>query len=877
MKEMKQALLIMMVFLIPILSSIYRIESAQNNLNNARHGRFEDDYYRYTAVGIFSICKDGINNNVNNNDNNNNYETPWTKNRTKFSEKAALSNRTIYMLTEHWKIYTDYISFDVCYNKSLLIEKLIHISLDIEYFRKSHPLDNNNYQKNSHGSLKNHFNVIVLFAYVTNDMSGLIEGISSLNDFPRLCQPVECDNRKSFLDIAKYASNLLETLKVLEWFDVTLVSLLKEDGFVYPYHRYYEGSYEILRQTEQFCLRGKSFNMKKWTIKEIAQILERVANHSVLILFADPVFQIKLLTHLHQVGRFKNTTIIAHDIERTEFLNEINVREHISTSPHWISINQQQRLVSLFLFNSMINVDGKILDSDIKFQVVFGWRILERVESLKSIFDKFDDQTFHSFIKYVSEFPFWKIILDYAWTKAFAHDPTETIPLYTNKTYKDHPSVQRKTSEHRQTELFIRTINWTVECSAPKCGAGYVIVYDDVINSNMDHERTLMYTSDDEDFVEETSTTTMMNVNGSYKNILFDKHHGPMCELCPINHVKYERKGGSAMNECQRCRGRLSIDDGFRTSCIDPYENRILILLDLQTSILHVLIYSGLILTVGISVVFVVRRQTVIVRVSDVHISLLHLGSLFVVYSTVWLTYTNAGVQLLLFQNKFDDGEIKTIDSYIGKRGICVARLLVKAIPYTMNVALLYTKSEKLLSAFLSKIKLTPGEIRKTTGVQIFTISCFLIVSNLLVAVFYRINKPDMVYVEENTDMSRIFQCNTLTKGETALNCFLVVCHLACLVQAFRGRKLPSRTGMNNAMTLVYASLITTTAFGVIFPISIFQSDRERMFMHGLVLLVNCHIMVMLLYGLFLLFYLNLTRIRDSISIRNVWIRWPEI
>ena len=245
---------------------------------------------------------------------------------------------------------------------------------------------------------------------------------------------------------------------------------------------------------------------------------------------------------------------------------------------------------------------------------------------------------------------------------------------------------------------------------------------------------------------------------------------------------------------------------------------------------------------------FVVRRQTVIVRVSDVHISLLHLGSLFVVYSTVWLTYTNAGVQLLLFQNKFDDGEIKTIDSYIGKRGICVARLLVKAIPYTMNVALVYTKSEKLLSAFLSKIKLTPGEIRKTTGVQIFTISCFLIVSNLLVAVFYQINKPDMVYVEENTDMSRIFQCNTLPKGETALNCFLVVCHLACLVQAFRGRKLPSRTGMNNAMTLVYASLITTTAFGVIFPISIFQSDRERMFMHGLVLLVNCHIMVMLLY-----------------------------
>ena len=135
---MKQALLIVMVFLIPILSSIYRIESAQNNLNNARHGRFEDDYYRYTAVGIFSICKDGINNNVNNNnDNNNNYETPWTKNRTKFSEKAALSNRTIYMLTKHWKIYTDYISFDVCYNKSLLIEKLIYISLISNIFAKA--------------------------------------------------------------------------------------------------------------------------------------------------------------------------------------------------------------------------------------------------------------------------------------------------------------------------------------------------------------------------------------------------------------------------------------------------------------------------------------------------------------------------------------------------------------------------------------------------------------------------------------------------------------------------------------------------------------------------------------------------------------------
>ena len=833
------------MILLSTLLDIFHGFSIPHHQTQSRN-RFEDEYYRYTVVGIYSICKDGmIKDNNNTSNNNNNSKHPWGTNYTRLSKIAAQSNHTVHKITQHWKKYSDYISFDVCYNKTLLLETLINIFLDIDYFRDNHPLDVANTKDedsddNDESSIKKkRFNIIVLFAYVPEDMSKIIESISSLNEFPRLCKPFGCDKRHTILDIPKYTSYLLENLERLKWFDVTLVSFLRADNIVYPYHIYYQESYELLRQTGKFCLRRKSFNIQKWAVKEITQILEEVANHSVLIMFADPELQIGLLSYLYQTGRFKNTTIITHEIQKTDLLEMMNKHgESPSIPPYWINIKQQQRAVNLYLSDTMRNEKNEVIESsDLKFLILFGWRIIGRVETYKNAIETFDDQTFHSYIHFKS--PLWKEVLDFAWTRALKHDATEIRPLSSNENLKDLESLPLPQRSH----LF----NHTMECPVPDCGPGYVNVYGKINSKNGSN-----YSSSFRDF-ENASKNTYV-VNESNESFSFDENHEPYCDLCPVNFVKYSIGGiggGGITNGCRRCHGQLSIDNGARTSCIDPFKNRILKLLHMQTSILNVLVYSGLVLTLGISVLFLVHRGTVIVRVSDANVSLMHLGSLFVVYITVWLTYTNTGVQLL-YKDKIDNGRVDDGDDIIKGRSqaLCVVRLLIKTIPYTLNVALVYTKSEKLLSAFLSKIKLTPGEVRKTTAVQIFTVFCFMLVGNLFLVFYYQVQPPVMVYSEDKVQMHRIFRCDTVTERESTLNCFLVIGHLACLVQAFRGRKLPSGVAdVNNAMSLVYVSLITTIAFGVSFPISFFQNDRESMLMQGLILLVNCHVMLVFLYG----------------------------
>ena len=242
--------------------------------------------------------------------------------------------------------------------------------------------------------------------------------------------------------------------------------------------------------------------------------------------------------------------------------------------------------------------------------------------------------------------------------------------------------------------------------------------------------------------------------------------YGYRCDLCPINHYK------STVGDdgCIPCRGQFSIDNGYRTKCIDPYKNIHPNSISM-TLFQIILTFSSLgtltsIATIG---VFVRKKNTPVIKVSDFKMSILHLMTILIIFVMV---------PILKFMEP--------------SREICIARVTINiSIAYVLNASLVFVKSQKLLRACLSKIKLTPSEIKQTVSLQIFIVFVLLLISNVLtVILFYGSGTTLSSYVNEQK-LERVHFCNTSLHSSIVI-AFIMVIQFACFVQAFRGRHLPS-------------------------------------------------------------------------------------
>ena len=94
------------------------------------------------------------------------------------------------------------------------------------------------------------------------------------------------------------------------------------------------------------------------------------------------------------------------------------------------------------------------------------------------------------------------------------------------------------------------------------------------------------------------------------------------CILCPKN----THKPFSGDGRCQTCTGRFNIDNGKRTMCTDPYQNVYIGLSNSEFSLLLTLDLMGIFVTLFSVIVFVVKRKTPMVSVSDYLISMIHMS-----------------------------------------------------------------------------------------------------------------------------------------------------------------------------------------------------------------------------------------------------------
>ena len=644
-------------------------------------------------------------------------------------------------------------------------------------------------------------NILVLFAYVPESMSAALSEIFSFTDFPRLCAPKSCDNRFPLFDIAKYATFLYQHFERLQWYDVTLISVV-EKGLLHPYHKYYEHSYALLNTTGRYCLKGRTFQAvvsgEEGKQRKTRLSDEDFANRSrgAIVIFAGEAFLNWFLDELEKSPLFnndnnnnnnsnKNNNDADNDNNNNKNKNNNNDDEDNDDNNN----NNSNK-------NDRNNKNIPLVTHDTGNAEGIMWMNLESEERLK-------------FYEALTDHPRVDNNSDINGNINIQRDYGGNILINVGGYFglvRDKQTVwQRSFRVYDEMKVNFRP------------GLGY------------DSLHPIRCTADETTCPPGSFKTYGNDIPGG--SSLYDIAHSRRCQLCPDGHIKVS-PGDSGCVPCPT----VTVSDDLRTICIDPYTYiaHEMSTLEFVLAAVFVLL-GGLFSTFGFFV-FVVKRDTPVVRSSDIALSLLHLFALFSVFglSSVLYTTTSANVS----------------------KGHCIARNVVISVFYTLNVALVYTKTEKILAAFLSSVRVTSGEMKRAAAFQALAIVVFLSITNGLLLTMYKQREPGLAYKIESKDfkdskdqastMVKIVYRNTAFHTD-ALFVVLIGFQLVCLAQAFRGRNLPSP--MNDAMSVVYAILITTLVFAVYFPISYFQSTADKESIQLVVTLINCCVYLVFLYG----------------------------
>ena len=290
------------------------------------------------------------------------------------------------------------------------------------------------------------------------------------------------------------------------------------------------------------------------------------------------------------------------------------------------------------------------------------------------------------------------------------------------------------------------------------------------------------------------------------------------CVLCPPNTHKPLSGSGS----CQKCTGRFNIDNGKRTMCIDPYKNVNIGLSNSEFVFFMVQSLLGILMTFFSLIVFVVKRKTPIVSVSDYKMTLMHMSMICLLFVTIPFTF-------------------------IGKPNFhfCISRLISISLLYVTNIGIVFIKSQKLLLAYLSKVHLTAEEVKNSKIVQIFLIIIFVLSVNTLLAITIYQRPITNVETSDSKTMEIINHCNNHFHGNVLIASTMII-QLMCSIQAFRGRNLPSV--MNDGIVVMYATFILTVVFGVSFVIVNAQPPQMKELFQCIAVTINNVVIVFLMY-----------------------------
>ena len=189
----------------------------------------------YTTIAFYSKCSNAT------------YQTEVNK-----EARSLKTLETVLYVAQDDSEDTNHIEVeDICNNTNLLLQTLVDLLLQEEYF---FPPKLNN--KTNH-LVWRHSNIGYIFAIVPDAMSTLIQYYFSFTDVLKVCGLQKCDPRLILRSVNDQVLIIKSLLERFEWRNVLFVNVLvKLDDYDF-WDTYFNKTIDLLEESKTFCLKTK--------------------------------------------------------------------------------------------------------------------------------------------------------------------------------------------------------------------------------------------------------------------------------------------------------------------------------------------------------------------------------------------------------------------------------------------------------------------------------------------------------------------------------------------------------------------------------------------------------------------------------------------
>ena len=307
-----------------------------------------------------------------------------------------------------------------------------------------------------------------------------------------------------------------------------------------------------------------------------------------------------------------------------------------------------------------------------------------------------------------------------------------------------------------------------------------------------------------------------------YQNIYrWNDSYGYSCRKCASNHIKYANASDDL--PCSLCPS-LTKASKDKSHCFDPYTEDYLHINDIPTIASVAVSGLGFLLTLFAISVFFKYRETSFVKASDLSATIQHLISMQLTFVTL----------PLLFIGKPSNWK-------------CLMQPLTIAIICVFPSTIILLKSQKILTLFQSKTRLSKGAKRKSLAVQLSTAFVIILIDCCLLFLSFYSVQPNVVIHHDHENYVKKIYCNTGSHNNIQI-AYLILLHLLSCIQAYRSRNLPEP--FNEALSIVYSTFLVVMVYINIFPIYYLQNNiKMRSVVYIMIIPISNICFLLVFYG----------------------------
>ena len=671
--------------------------------------------------------------------------------------------------------YTGLASYDVCHNSSLLTHVVVELLLSRTFRRSSIE--------------REQLNIVAIISYLPFNLTTLLAQLLSDVPIPVFAIAIEDlfylhNLNPSFMTVYSIiAEHLIVVNKQILNYGIRHVSLVIISGE----NLYFESTsrrimWKLLRKHPDICISTKDINANNNT--EVADYMRQIKRDNslkmIMIWCGLDIQQFKNILYL--TGGIKNR--IWYWILDVNVASEIGyISKNISMEAHTFTAELLTSSVSMLMergnYERLKKKYFRKDDNNILLNDTWISRYIEQntlnttTTSILSSFDECADS-----IDAEIAASFSPITLGYTLRNHTIGRLWELIKQVSRTKYSFRFVVNNQTNKitavHGYTDFLRSELNDTIpQCEKIKCNPG------------------------------NESKKKLINSSRNERKLNW------FCDSCADGYMKSTDSNDS----CVKCHDKL-IPNKEKTSCINPYHEEYLKLGDTFSWILLAMIIPTAIFNITAIVTFLKYRKTPIIKSSGMKSSCVQLVAHWLIFVEIFI----------LFFGKVNDV-------------LCVAQVVVSGNLLTIIMSITIGKTQKLLFAFQSKVRLDHHTVLISKATEI-CISLVCVTTQVIISFVSMLGSCSLTQTSQSSDdLSQITFCKTKSNFLHQFT-FIIVLSLFCCVQAFRSRNLPHY--YNQAKQIVYAMYITIIIIAVRYPIIHSQDDGSQVFLNAVfILLIN--------------------------------------